>query len=323
MNPRISIVIPVYNAGKYLEECLDSIFMQNFQEFELICVDDGSTDKSLSVLHDYAENHKNMKVISQENAGIGNATNCAIKYATGEYLYSLDNDDTLVDDTVFRTLYDTAKKNNLDILTFNYKTEKQVKYLKQQSDVLMSGKQYLLNEFIPPLWSRFCKIEYIKKIDFKFLEDIPFVDTESVPRIFLRAERVMHIDKVLYNWRRIGNETVSISQNLNNIKSAYAYFETMNTYDRLKNQEDNLEVKNMLNKERFKATIETIRIIAVVNIKESDIIMNKMLQFNFSVFEKLMMNNEYKFFYNTYVLKSKKIYHPLIYLVRKITKQFI
>jgi len=323
MRPKISIVIPVYNAELFLRECLDSIYKQILKDFEIICVNDGSTDDSLSILQEYKLKYTNITVINQKNSGIGSATNKAIKQAKGEYLYSLDNDDYLVDENVLNFLYENVKKYDLDILTFNYKTEKHIKKIKQKSYVVKSGKEYLCGEHIPPLWSRICKLEYLKSINFKFLENISFVDTEATPRLIIGAQRVMHIDKVLYHWRRLGNEKVSISQNLNNIKSAYAYMETTKTYDSLFNKENNKELKNILKKERFKAIIEFTRIIAVVNTKESEKLLYNLMCLDFDIFEKIMIKNEKSFFYNSYILNKKKIYYPYVYLLRKITKQFI
>lgn len=92
---RVSVIIPVYNAEKYIRQCLDSLLVQNNQRIEVICVDDGSTDNSLAILKEYEEAHQEVKVITQKNAGAGAARNNGMKYATGEYLSFLDADEFL------------------------------------------------------------------------------------------------------------------------------------------------------------------------------------------------------------------------------------
>lgn len=90
-----SILMPVYNAGKYLERCLKSIVDQTFDKFEIICINDGSTDNSAEILEKYKEKDSRMKVIHIENHGIAYARNLALKCAMGEYVYFVDSDDWL------------------------------------------------------------------------------------------------------------------------------------------------------------------------------------------------------------------------------------
>ena len=109
---------------------------------------------------------------------------------------------------------------------------------------------------------------------------------------------------------------------LNNIKSAKAYYETAKTYALLASTQENI-LKRKLEHERFKAIIEVIRIISVVDLDEGYEIYHKLFEFDLSKIEKYMMKNENLFFHNTYVKKEKKILHPWVYLVRKFTKSQI
>lgn len=95
MNIRFSMIIPCYNVEKYIEECLDSILSQEEQSWEAICVDDGSTDESGAILDKYASRDSRIRVIHQENKGLSEARNAALKVANGEWLYYLDSDDLL------------------------------------------------------------------------------------------------------------------------------------------------------------------------------------------------------------------------------------
>lgn len=114
MNPKISVVIPVYNVEKYLRECLDSIVNQTVRDIEVICVNDGSTDSSLSILNEYADKDKRVRVISQANQGAGAARNAGLAFAKGEYLAVLDSDDRY-DLSMLEKLLELALQNDLDI----------------------------------------------------------------------------------------------------------------------------------------------------------------------------------------------------------------
>ncbi|MBQ5325690.1 MAG: glycosyltransferase family 2 protein, partial [Oscillospiraceae bacterium] len=93
--PFFTIGIPVYNTEKWLGECLNSILSQNFTDFEIICVDDGSSDKSLDILHTYAAKDDRIKVISRPNGGPATARNAALVSACGQYIFFIDSDDTM------------------------------------------------------------------------------------------------------------------------------------------------------------------------------------------------------------------------------------
>lgn len=111
---KISVIIPVYNSEKYLEQCLDSVINQDFKDIEIICVNDGSTDGSLSVLQKY----KQIKLIDKKNTGAGDSRNKGLEIASGEYILFLDSDDFLEPEAL-KTLYNKACLSNCDILFFN------------------------------------------------------------------------------------------------------------------------------------------------------------------------------------------------------------
>ena len=113
-NVKVSVVVPVYNAEKYLERCLDSLRKQTLKDIEIICVNDGSTDGSGEILAEYAAHDKRFKVITQENQYIGAARNRGIEAARGEYVGFVDSDDW-VSPNYFEDLYNAAKKYNTDV----------------------------------------------------------------------------------------------------------------------------------------------------------------------------------------------------------------
>jgi glycosyltransferase involved in cell wall biosynthesis len=115
--PKISIIIPVYNSEKYLHQCLDSVINQSLRELEIICVNDGSTDNSPSILDDYAARDNRIKVIHQSNQHTGPAKNNGMEIATGNYFHFLDSDDFLVGNA-YEAVYQEAVRLNVDNLRF-------------------------------------------------------------------------------------------------------------------------------------------------------------------------------------------------------------
>ena len=117
---RFSILVPVYNVEKYLSECLDSIIKQSFSDFELICVNDGSTDGSLDILQSYAKKDSRIKILTKQNQGLLWARRDAIKIASGEYVLFIDSDDKYHDPDVLKRINDSLLKHaNPDLLIFD------------------------------------------------------------------------------------------------------------------------------------------------------------------------------------------------------------
>lgn len=114
----VSIIIPIYNAEKYIKRCLDSVVNQTFKSLEIILINDGSTDNSLRIMNEYKGNYNNIEIINQQNAGQGEARNKGISIAKGEYITFADADDWLSENYV-QVLYDAIKRNNADISVCN------------------------------------------------------------------------------------------------------------------------------------------------------------------------------------------------------------
>lgn len=115
--PIVSVVIPVYNAERYLNECLDSLLNQTLKDIEIICVDDGSKDNSLDILKEYAMKDNRIKVVSQANQGAGLARNAGVELATGKYLSILDADDFFAPDMLLHTVR-KAEEDQSEIVVF-------------------------------------------------------------------------------------------------------------------------------------------------------------------------------------------------------------
>ena len=117
--PKVSVVVPVYNVEKYLEQCLDSIVNQTLKDIEIICVDDGSTDKSGEILDKYVTEDDRVKVIHKKNSGYGNSMNIGFDAAQGEYIGIIESDD-YAELNMFESLYECAVENNLDVVKSEY-----------------------------------------------------------------------------------------------------------------------------------------------------------------------------------------------------------
>ena len=118
-NPKISVIVPVYNVEDYLEDALDSIVNQTFNDIEVLMIDDGSTDNSRYIIEKYALDYDNFYAFHKENEGLPITRNYGLKFAKGEYVHFMDSDDFLINDA-FEKMYDCASKYNSDVVTTNF-----------------------------------------------------------------------------------------------------------------------------------------------------------------------------------------------------------
>lgn len=129
MTPKISIIVPIYKAEKYLHRCLDSILQQTFTDWECILVDDGSPDHSGAICDEYAKRDCRFKVVHKENGGVSKARQSGLEMAQGEYVIHVDPDDW-VDKVMLESLYNEATAGNYDVVIFNilkeYQDRKQI-----------------------------------------------------------------------------------------------------------------------------------------------------------------------------------------------------
>ncbi len=118
--PTISVIIPVYNAEKYLRSCIDSVLAQTYKDFELLLIDDGSKDSSGVICDEYAAQDARVRVFHKENGGVSSARNLGLDNAQGKYLMFLDSDDFWLQDDVLEVLVGKAEENDLDIIRGEY-----------------------------------------------------------------------------------------------------------------------------------------------------------------------------------------------------------
>ena len=232
---KVSVVLPVYNVEDYLEDCLDSIVNQTLGDIEIICINDGSTDKSLEILNKYAEKDNRMIVISQENGGHAVATNMGMSMAKGEYLYLMDSDDIVKLNTLEDT-YNIAKDSDLDFVIFkaiNY-NDSQDSYYETEVYSMPNLKKVvgtnvfnykdlpenvLFNLSVTP-WSKLYNREFIERIGAKFPEGLVFEDNVFFWQVIFNAERIYFHDEFLFirRWYSTSSTTVGDKRFLDSIK---------------------------------------------------------------------------------------------------------
>jgi glycosyltransferase involved in cell wall biosynthesis len=174
IKPLVSIIVPVFNAERYLKNCLDSLIAQTLNEIEILCINDGSTDNSLEILSDYSKKDSRIRIFNQKNAGPGMARNTALDNAKGEYIYFLDSDDYITSDYL-QGLYDIAKETGSAIVVNPVIILSYPNMQKQLPEISYKEKTYCITPEILPkitgkvyLWNRLFRIDLLKLNDIKF-----------------------------------------------------------------------------------------------------------------------------------------------------------
>lgn len=215
-----SLIIPVYNVELYLRQCLDSVLNQNFDNYEVICINDGSTDGSGAILDEYSKKNDSIKVISQKNKGLSAARNAGIKAAKGDYVFFLDSDDWIEKDTL-KILSESI--SNEDVICFNGRryfedgTEEEPD--KGITEDNLSGWDYYNKYALVPskfhfvcVVLRLYKREFLLNINLLFEEGIYHEDNLFTPIACYYASKVKVIPDILYVYRIRGG---SITQTQN------------------------------------------------------------------------------------------------------------
>lgn len=208
----LSIIIPVYNAEKYLRDCLESVVKQKLSNFEIICINDGSTDGSLDILQDFASKYDFMKIINKENGGVISARICGYNAASGKYIGWVDADD-FVEDDMFSTLYERALEVDADVSYCNYNFYPNKVINKQKWYKGYDGNinwKFIMNNTIQ--WNKIVKKELLDSLNITNLFEI--VGEGCYGLVLINAKKIVSIDKPLYNYR-VGHS--SLSSNFKNI----------------------------------------------------------------------------------------------------------
>ena len=235
----VSVIIPVYNTEKYLEECLESVVAQSLRDIEVICVNDGSTDGSLNILNRYAEKDSRVKVYSQENQGLSVTRNNGAKKAVGEYIYFFDSDDVLAQNAL-RDFYEKAKSGELEAVFCDGSSfsddeeeckdevEKYKTYYTRTHEYpdVCTGPQMFVqmlknNEYRMNCALHMVKREYFLDKELWFEPGIVQEDNLYMFSCMLQAKRVGYIHEAYYN-RRVRKNSIMTSKKA--FKNTYGYF---------------------------------------------------------------------------------------------------
>lgn len=245
---KYSFIVPVYNTKKYLKKCLDSLIKQTFKDFEIIIVNDGSTDESLEIIEKYENKYSNIKVINQQNQGLSMARNNGVSKASGEYIIFVDSDDYVEKD-----LLKQIDKNigNVDVLRFQIFTEDEdynnrKEYYEntfEETSGLDAFKEIADYKFVEPAWCYAIKRKYYVENKFQFKKDMYHEDFGLMPYVIYKAEKVKSISYVGYHYiTRRG----SIMNNSSYAKTVKKAFDMLTQYKELR-KKVKLTNKNMDN----------------------------------------------------------------------------
>lgn len=213
---KFSIILPVYNVENYLKECIDSCENQDLpkDEYEIIAINDGSTDSSLGILQDLSLNYKNIKIVSQSNKGLSEARNRGLRESKGEYVWFIDSDD-FIKNNILNTVYCFLSDNDLDAIHIGYqmvdiqkekKYKPSIDYFNKITDGLFFLTSILKEQFYA--WSFIFKRNCLLQNEFKFTPGIIYEDIDSIPILMLKFKRVASVNETMYYYRQRHNSIV-------------------------------------------------------------------------------------------------------------------
>lgn len=224
---KLSIVIPVYNTEKYLEKCLASCVNQEVEkaDYEIVVVDDGTKDNAMAIALRYQENYPNIKIFSQENAGLSAARNMGLSHCSGDYVWFVDSDDYIEEGAL--SLIFNEIEDNPDVICIQAKRSDEETARNRFSDNVKNGYDVLLHSFDD--WDRCVPYfifnrQFLDNHELRFYVGIFHEDDEFTPRALVFAEKVSVIDRSLYYyWVKTENtitKTVNPKKSYDNIAVA-------------------------------------------------------------------------------------------------------
>lgn len=281
-SPLISVIVPVYNVEKYLIPCVESILQQTYSHFELLLIDDGSTDQSGKICDTLTEKDKRIKVYHKKNGGLSDARNYGMEYAQGEYITFIDSDDT-ISIKFLEILITCAQENKADIVQCNIA-------LRQNKLDIGSGKVYTYNNFEGlkqflirgRIYVASCAKLYKKELfhDIKFPYGRINEDNFTTYKVVYQSQRAACIDYALY-WHRMREgsimHTAFSSKNLEILKIGNEIREFLG------NEKDNY--KDEINYFEYRTTVATFNyLVSSQNyrqyITQKDLLREKIISFD-------------------------------------------
>lgn len=201
----ISVIIPIYNRENYLRKCLNSIIAQDIDEYEVILINDGSTDSSKKICQEYTEKYSYFRYVYQEHTGPGGARNTGLAHACGKYIFFLDSDDAIQENCLQR-LFSFAEENNADMVYFdeiicdeNMTIQSVARTYRKMNIKILKGEALEFSMHPAHVWSRLYRRQLFDKIRFA---DIWYEDVDIFPRLVEKAERLFYYKVPLYYYRQ-------------------------------------------------------------------------------------------------------------------------
>ena len=262
--PKVSVILPVYNVGKYLRQSLDSLINQNLKDIEIICVNDGSTDDSYEILEEYREKDSRIKVIHKENKGTGAARNDGLRLATGECIGFVDPDDW-VKPNMFERLYQEIKEKNLDIVMcmpdgydeknainapFPYFVDANFEHI--IDDRIFNWRDLSPFQYPMCVWNKLYTKKLFDDNNIDFAEGLDFEDHKVIFGTLLTAQKMYFIREKLYVYRfnREGSVLTDNNRRLIDHIKIFDIVENLmketNTYNVLRNDFLTYKIHNIL-----------------------------------------------------------------------------
>lgn len=243
--PKVTVVVPVYNVEGYLAKCLDSLLAQDYSDYEVIVVNDGSTDGSLEIALDYEKKCENIRVISQENKGLGGARNTGIRNAKGEYIYFLDSDDCIIPETLssFVKLLEEGE-SDIAVCDLEYVDESDntlsvyrmfSQYSEGETAEITSKKDMITAS--PSVANKMFKTELFTENNIYFPDRVWYEDLRTITKLYPHIEKMTYIGKPFYKYlQRPGSimNNAKVERNseiMDAVKDIVSYYREIGEYD--------------------------------------------------------------------------------------------
>lgn len=239
--PKISLIIPVYNVQDYIGECLDSIINQTIKDIEIICINDGSTDNSASIIQDYSRKDARIVVLNQQNSGISVARNNGLDAAKGEFVAFIDSDDYLYSNDYLEKLLDACEKYNADIAVASV-----IRGNSKRADVILNVDKYsVTSDYFEKLkicdcpdsnyvWNKLYRKSTLIKSGIKFLSGKKYEDVYYTHKVLYYLETLVGVPNIWYFYRKRKGSTVKAKSSKANTdhadgeKEMYKFFKEKN-----------------------------------------------------------------------------------------------
>jgi len=218
---KFSVIVPIYNVESYLNECLSSLQKQDWEDYEVICINDGSTDGSRAILSEWVSKLPQIKIVDRENGGLSAARNSGLDVATGEYILFVDSDDW-VEPFMLNRLF--TEIDGSDIICFACRETVGGAFdtlTTEQTDGWNYYNRHALESRKVPfvcVWQRCYRREFLLENHLRFREGILHEDNEFTPKVCLKARNIKVIPEVLYNYR-VRSGSIMTSRGLKSKKS--------------------------------------------------------------------------------------------------------